>query len=157
MDVERIGIVACCKQKLEHYAPAKTLYQSLLFKLSRLYAEKVCDRWVILSALHGVVFPDQCLHPYDLDLRTAVAADRLKWVRQTHEALIYHFVPSVRFVVLAGRDYARAVPDDDKQLDIRSLFPLEGMGIGRRINYLSKMVGKKAMQSLEGIDHDIPF
>jgi hypothetical protein len=51
--------------------PAKDLYRSALFRLSRAWAERYADAWAVLSAYHGVVEPDQVIEPYD-----ATVADR---------------------------------------------------------------------------------
>ncbi|MDQ0619218.1 DUF6884 domain-containing protein [Arthrobacter globiformis] len=54
-----IGLVACASQKLQRPAPARELYVSQWFKKASAYAELTCDRWYILSAKHGLIYPDQ--------------------------------------------------------------------------------------------------
>lgn len=61
----RIALIACSAAKLPHAAPVRDLYQGQLFRAARRYAEATCDRWYVLSALHGVVDPDQVLDSYD--------------------------------------------------------------------------------------------
>ena len=41
--------------------------------------ERACDRWWILSALHGLVDPDAVLAPYDVTLTRASVAQRRAW------------------------------------------------------------------------------
>jgi hypothetical protein len=49
-------------------APAGDLYVSSLFMGRRRFVEASCDRWFILSALHGGVDPDEVIEPYDESL-----------------------------------------------------------------------------------------
>ena len=76
---DRIGLVGCVKQKLGHVAPAADLYVSPLFRGRRACVERTCERWFILSALHGVVRPDAPLEPYDVTLNNASQAERRAW------------------------------------------------------------------------------
>ncbi len=66
----RIGLVGCCKKKLDRAAPARELYQSDLFKSSVawLEARDELDGWAILSAKHRLVMPDDVIYPYELSL-----------------------------------------------------------------------------------------
>jgi hypothetical protein len=54
----RLGLVGCVKPKLPHAAPARELYTSALFWGRRVYVERTCDRWFILSAKHALVDPE---------------------------------------------------------------------------------------------------
>lgn len=80
----RIAILSCSASKLTTRAPAKDLYTGALFKLARQLAELVADRFVILSARHGVVRSDRELDPYDTSLRDV---DRKVWAGQAGNAL----------------------------------------------------------------------
>jgi hypothetical protein len=64
----RIGLVGCVKTKRSFASPGKDLYASPLFRGRRRYVEASCDRWFVLSALHGLVAPDEVLEPYDVTL-----------------------------------------------------------------------------------------
>ena len=55
----RVGLVGCVKKKGSSPAPAGDLYISPLFIGRRRFVEASCDRWFILSALHGLLDPDQ--------------------------------------------------------------------------------------------------
>ena len=61
----RIGLVGCVKKKGPVAAPAEELYVSPLFVGRRRFVESTCDRWFILSALHGLVDPHEVIEPYD--------------------------------------------------------------------------------------------
>src|SRR6202012_4430895 len=77
--IYKIGLIACCGEKLTHKAPAKWLYVSPLFTKSRQFVESNCHEWAILSALHGLVQPDDCLHPYNYKLSDQPRDQRRAW------------------------------------------------------------------------------
>jgi hypothetical protein len=45
--------------------PAKDLYTSTYFQKKREYAENIGDQWMILSAHHGLIPPEEEIKPYD--------------------------------------------------------------------------------------------
>jgi len=62
----RVTLIQCTNSKRLEKAPAKNLYdESTYFNAMRAYAEAKNDPWYILSAKHGLVHPEQELHPYD--------------------------------------------------------------------------------------------
>ena len=62
-------MVGCVKQKALTARPARDLYVSALFEGRRVFVERSCSEWWILSALHGLIHPDQVLEPYDVTLK----------------------------------------------------------------------------------------
>jgi hypothetical protein len=131
--MRRIGLVACCGEKLPHPAPAKDLYQSPLFKKSRAYAERYCDDWAILSAKCGLVMPDAMLAPYDETLNDKPAASVMAWAERANR-LIRNAYPEAEFVVLAGKSYRTAVSG------LPAEFPLSSLGIGQQLKYLGTRI-----------------
>ena len=123
-------LVACCGPKLDGIHPAQDLYQSDLFKKSRAYAEKVGDRWAILSALHGVVMPDQRIGNYDRTLTTIPAPERREWTTRVTEQIHDQF-PGDRLIVLAGNNYCQWVNGE-----LPAERPMEGLGIGQQLRWL---------------------
>ncbi len=71
--------MGCVKSKRDRPSPAKDLYTSTLFVGRRRYVERNCDQWFVLSALHGLVDPDQVIEPYDVSLADADEAFRARW------------------------------------------------------------------------------
>jgi hypothetical protein len=55
-------------------APAGDPYGSSMFMGRRRFVESGCDRWFILSALQGLVDPDEVIAPYDESLVTSRTA-----------------------------------------------------------------------------------
>lgn len=130
-DIVRVGLVGCSATKVTHAATARSLYASALFRKASAHAEGACDRWYVLSALHGLVHPDQILSPYDhtLGIRDYAWADRV--VGQLEAALAD--VERPQLVILAGARY-RAILD-------RSAWPYKvpmlGLGIGQQLAWLT--------------------
>jgi hypothetical protein len=71
-----------------HVAPAKDLYISDLWHKRRVYSESTGQPWMILSAEHGLVDPDQTLEPYDRYLESEPASYRAQWSRVAADAVI---------------------------------------------------------------------
>jgi hypothetical protein len=103
----RIGLVGCVKGKLPQASPARDLYVSDLFLGRRAFVERTCDRWFILSALHGLVDPSRVLEPYDRTLKDASAAERRAWSALVVEDLKRTLgnLGDVTFEVHAGTEY----------------------------------------------------
>jgi hypothetical protein len=76
---DRVGLVGCVRQQAARRAEAQDLFSSPLFRGRRAYVERSCGRWYVLSALHGLVAPDESLAPYDLKLKSLSQAERRAW------------------------------------------------------------------------------
>lgn len=142
--VTNVAFVACCKTKLDHPAPAKNLYQSPLFTLTRKYVEREIRKscfhgWFILSALHGVVEPDQVLEPYDVSLAAMSKKDREEWsvtvLKQIHR--IWKRPEWNRFTVFAGMFYCKPFYSFNQ-----CKYPLSNYGIGERLAFFKQSLGK---------------
>jgi len=76
---DRVGLVGCVRQQAARRAAAQDLFVAPLFRARRAYVERTCGRWYVLSALHGLVAPDESLAPYDLKLKSLSQAQRRAW------------------------------------------------------------------------------
>lgn len=87
--VERvsIGLVACAATKAAAPAPARLLYRSELFRRASAYAARTYDHWLILSAQHYLLHPDELVAPYDRSLAGMRKADREHWAALVESAL----------------------------------------------------------------------
>lgn len=126
----KIGLIACCKEKLTVPARARDLYISPLFRLARGYVVEHCDAWAILSAQHLLVMPDQVLEPYNVALMDLPAWKRKIWAGMTRAAILDRWKFEAEFVVIAGRPYLGAVRD------LNYSVPFEGLGIGQLLHVL---------------------
>jgi hypothetical protein len=107
----RTGLIACCKEKLDHAAPAKELYQSDLFKKCMAWITKKgrVDEWGILSARHGLVQPGQVIKPYDVCLADLSSKKRQEWADMVHAQLVGAWGKDTIYMVLAGSHYRLAL------------------------------------------------
>jgi hypothetical protein len=127
-----IGLVACSRTKLSRPAPARELYVSPLFRAARAYAERHYGpgRWLILSALHGLVDPETVLAPYDLNLRQLSDREREAWGNRVAVELTDRFPAGTVLWFHAGALYrdtiASVVPHQVR-------FPLTGLAIGQQL------------------------
>jgi hypothetical protein len=125
-------LIACSNAKLDHAAPAAELYTGQAFRLAMAAAERAGADVIILSALHGAVFPDLLIAPYDLSLSTMAADDRRQWALNVCHALSEF--QDREITVLAGKHYAAAVdyfPNVSR--------PLAGLGIGQQLAALKAL------------------
>ncbi len=133
-----LTLVACCGEKLARIAPARELYRSALFRKSAAWAENRGD-WMILSARHGLIRPDDQLVPYECSMRSLTAEQRDSWRSHVAGQLFAHaeFLDAERLYVtlLAGESYAGWVDLVRPWCTVEQ--PLAGMPIGRRLQWLT--------------------
>lgn len=136
----RITLVACVKQKEATATKAKDLYKSQLFKGCRTWAQNPqnSDSWFILSARHGLVRPDDVLHPYNVTLSNATLNMRKAWAEKTAEQLLPYLQPWDDVTFLAGIKYREPLLQMLQELlpQVRFIIPMEGKGIGRQLQWL---------------------
>lgn len=82
----RLILVGCVARKRGVPAAAAELYVSPLFRKRRRFAiDSVrsgrASAWAILSARHGLVWPDDVLEPYDTTIAAAAAAGLIDTLR----------------------------------------------------------------------------
>ena len=122
-------LIACSQSKLDRAAPAAELYTGQAFKLAMRAAKAADADVLILSALYGVLEPDDVIDPYNCYLGGLPAMDRAIWAITTAAQLAPH---RERFaVILAGKHYAAACDDFTNKRE-----PLKGLGIGQQLSVL---------------------
>jgi hypothetical protein len=134
-----IGLVACCRKKLDRAAPASDLYSSPLFKKAAAYAQTF-DRWYILSAKYGLVRPDAKIRPYDRTLTSMSKADRLAWGRKVMRQMAAAGITGARFVALAGARYVEPLV----RAGLAVQTPMKGLRIGNQLAWLTAKAPAKA-------------
>jgi Family of unknown function (DUF6884)/GIY-YIG catalytic domain len=137
----RIGLVGCVKQKGASSAPARDLYTSPLFRGRRRYVESSCAQWYILSALHGLVAPDELLDPYDESLTNAGRARRRRWADEVltalddaiadHRGLVYEIHAGATY-----RDFG--LVDGLRRRDAIVEIPTEGLTQGEQLAFYAR-------------------
>jgi hypothetical protein len=124
-------------KKIDRSAKAKDLYNSDLFKKRRSYAERTRKPWLILSAKHGVVEPDEEIAPYDVALSSASMSQRKEWGRQVVAQLEEHHgsLQGHIFEIHAGDEYVSAIAGPLAAVGASLLRPLQGLGIGEQLQW----------------------
>lgn len=105
----RVGIISCGKEKLNHPAKAEDLYTSSYFRLCKRWIKPRVNKWIILSAKHGVVQPRQILAPYDLKLGDLSKKQKEQWKQKVKQQLIELYGKETIYMILAGADYRSAL------------------------------------------------
>jgi cytoplasmic iron level regulating protein YaaA (DUF328/UPF0246 family) len=122
-------LIACSQSKLDRAAPAAELYTGQAFKLAMRAAKAANADVLILSALHGVLWPSEIIEPYDRYLGGLTAKERATWA-----AMVAQILKPCRdrhTVILAGKHYAAACDDFTNKRE-----PLKGLGIGQQLRVL---------------------
>ncbi len=134
----RVGLVGCVKGKLDHAAPAQNLYTSPLFGKRRRYVERTCEQWHVLSALHGLLRPDEPVAPYDKTLNDASWAERRRWSQLVLSQLDRELGPvgHTVFEVHAGKnyvDFGLVAGLEDRGAIVE--WPVKGLPMGKQLAF----------------------
>jgi hypothetical protein len=134
----RIGLVGCVKAKADSPRHAKDLYLSPLFRGRRRFVERSCTEWWILSALYGLLEPDETVAPYDLALKDLGRAERRTWSDRVLMAIDERIMTRTGDVVEmhAGaeyRDFGLVAGLTRRGCQIEN--PTQGLGIGRQLKF----------------------
>jgi hypothetical protein len=105
--------------------------------LARTGIEGTHSPWFILSAEYGLVSPDQVLAPYERTLNTMRKAERNAWATRVKVQMETRLPAADRIVVLAGQRYRESLMDYLRQRVGTVEVPMEGLAIGRQLQYLS--------------------
>jgi hypothetical protein len=134
--MRKIVLISCVSQKLPSKARARHLYISPLFKKNLAYAQGLKpDAIFVLSAKYGLVDLDQEIEPYELTLNTMSSNQIKSWAFRVLAQLSERAdLNQDHFVFLAGQKYRKHLLPNFKSYEI----PLEGLPIGKQLQFLSK-------------------
>lgn len=76
---ETVAIIPCTNQKSDEPGKARDVWIGNHFQLVLAHTEMFYDKILVMSYKYGLIDPDQWIEPYDIDMRTARAAERLRW------------------------------------------------------------------------------
>lgn len=142
----RVGLVGCTKSKLPDRARAEDLYSSsATFRGRRAFVVRSCDRWLILSAKHGVLAPSDELEPYDVTLVGAPISVKRSWATRVTEELKEALgnIAGMTFEIHAGRDYwGYGLVDNLRRAGARVEIPTEGLSQGQQRRFYLDRVGR---------------
>jgi len=142
-------IIACGKRKIWDKYPkmgavqAKDVYISSYFNLSKKYAEKFSDEWIILSAKYGFVKPNYII-PGNYNVSFNDSNKRyISKKRLLEQIRNLGFKRYTKIIVLGGSTYYKKVQEAFQNLRICIENPLEGLGIGSRQKKLKELLTKE--------------
>ncbi len=127
-------LIPCGGKKAETPAPARDLYIGSQFKAGWKAAHALSDRVLILSALHGLVDPDDMVAPYDLKMGQAGSVTS---ARLTRQAASLGVLDETDVVLLLPRAYAEVALDVWPSAEW--VFRAPRLGIGRQRAMLVKI------------------
>lgn len=136
--ITRVALVSCVKQKRDLAAPARDLYLSQLFRGLRQYAETHADAWYILSAEHGVLFPDQIVGPYERTLNKMSKREWSAWAERVQQQLLELLPADAEVILLAGLRYREEIEPFLRKRGFPVSVPLEGLKIGEQLQRLKQ-------------------
>lgn len=135
---ETLVLVSCVKTKRAIACHVRDLYTSTWFRKAKAYVERMGIPWLILSAEHGLVHPDQLLEPYERRLKDMGAQQRREWARRVMDQF-HVLAPRVRrCVILAGQGYREFLVPRLETSGVSIEIPLEGLTQGRQLSWLSE-------------------
>jgi len=126
-----IGLVACCKKKMNWAVPAGMMYRSPLFHFRSAFVEKTCDDWYILSAKYGLVHHNTVIEPYNISLHEMNVMERIEWAKMTGEQI--KTLNATRLIVFARGVYLLALDKIEYESPLKGINP-----IGKQIVWLKK-------------------
>lgn len=148
----RVGLVACSAQKLARAAPARELYQGDVFKKSVRWMEhhdRVAE-WAILSALHGLVLPDQVLEPYECSLSSGDNRSRVEWAERTKAQILERWGQDTVYMLLLPGHYVAATLGLRYREDVIAHWTEQRRRAGTRPAHIGIGVLKRYLKEMRG-------
>jgi hypothetical protein len=133
-----IAIVGCGKRKRAEEWCARDLYTGGVTLARFRYAEREASDWRILSALYGVIHPDEVVEPYDYTIRDLREAGRIEQWASNAAFEIFHLtvVEQDRDVELhLGEAYARPLVPELEARGLTPRLPVRGLGTGKLLSW----------------------
>lgn len=132
--------IGCVKNKKSYRTHATNLYDSAFFRKCLQYASSLTsDNIYILSAKYGLVRLYDIIEPYDRTLNNMSKKERLEWSQMVYNQMCNENIDfNENTVWLCGSKYRtdllKYFPNSD--------CPLEGMGIGKQLSFMTKELQK---------------
>jgi hypothetical protein len=142
--LKQLCVIPCGNKKIWDKEPhlgqveAQNAYTGTFHLLCRQYAEKFFDDWVILSAKHGFLFPEDFVpgnYNVSFSMKTEEVIKLEELNMQVYEKNLHQFN---KFVVLGGKKFR---PIIETAVEGEYIYPLQGCtGIGYMQQMLKKAV-----------------
>jgi uncharacterized protein DUF6884 len=133
-----VVLISCSKSKLDKKAAARELYTGQLFKKAVAWAERHGYQWFVISALHGLVTPNQTIAPYDYSLKDRRGSrERQSWAHRTIRGqLTTHVSKASHAILIMPELYRRYIQPELDRESITYTNPLQRLAIGKQMRWL---------------------
>jgi len=131
-------LISCSKSKLNERATARELYTGTLFQKAVAWAERHGYEWFVVSALHGLLTPDQTIAPYNYSLKQRRGSrERESWAHLAISAhLTNHVAKGSHAFLIMPELYRRFIQHELERQSITYTNPLEHLAIGQQMRWL---------------------
>lgn len=131
---ETVAIIPCTSQKSEVGGPAREVWVGHHFQIILAHAEMFYDKVLIMSYKYGLISPDFEIEPYDLDMRTAPAAEKLKWwfKMRNHIKDLCKDEPLLIALYTGNFERERIIREFVRNGVNQVILPFEGLSVGKR-------------------------
>jgi hypothetical protein len=145
-----VALVGCVKSKRAGVHAARDLYTSPLFRARVADVEARGLPWLVLSAKHGVLRPDDPVEKYDETLNAMAARERAAWGARVVSQLVAELggLAGTTLEVHAGGRYVAAVAPLLEAKGARVVVPAAGLGIGQQLHLYGRRAPGHAMTSM---------
>lgn len=128
-------LISCSKSKLTERAAARDLYTGTLFQKAVAWAERHGYEWFVISALHGLLTPDQTIAPYNYSLKQLRGSrERESWAYLAISAhLINHVAKGSHAFLIMPELYRRHIQHELDRQSITYPNPLQHLAIGQQM------------------------
>lgn len=129
-----VAIIPCTAQKADTPGPARDVWTGTHFQLILAHAELFYSKVLVMSYKYGLISPDDHIEPYDLDMRTAKPADKLRWwfkMRIDIKTLAEE-KPLLVALYTGSFERERVIREFVKNDVAQVIIPFEGLGVGQR-------------------------
>jgi hypothetical protein len=131
-------LISCSKSKLPRRAPAQELYTGQLFNKAVAWAERHQYKWFIVSALHGLVTPDQQLDPYDFTIKDRRGArQRESWAHVVASDLTRYASRGSHGFLIMPTLYRTCIETQLQRHNLTYENPVAGLAIGKQMKWLA--------------------
>lgn len=137
-------IIACSKTKQseQQFCIAEQMYISPLFRKSVEYANKMGEPYYILSGRYGLLHPEHVIEVYNETLGEKSKVEQRVWANRVLIDLLNAVSIETSVTFLTGKTYYALLYHPMLEIGYKMYFPLDGMGIGRRLNWLNTRLGE---------------
>lgn len=132
---QTLAIIPCTSQKSEVGGPARDVWIGSHFQYVLAHCEMFYDNVLIMSYKYGLISPDFVIEPYDIDMKDAKPAEKIKWwftMRQDIH-LVASFEPLLIALYTGDFERERIMREFVKQGVRQIILPFQGLSVGRRL------------------------